>query len=47
MEKLKGQFEWKKGDRFALLVNGLGSTPLMEQYIFINDVKQLLEAHLV
>ena len=44
VEKLKGQFEWKKGDRFALLVNGLGSTPLMEQYIFINDVKQLLEA---
>lgn len=33
----------EKGDHFALLVNGLGSTPLMEQYIFTNDVRQLLD----
>ena len=42
--KLKEAFEWEKGDEFGLLVNGLGSTPLMEQYIFMNDVKELLEA---
>ncbi|ANZ98773.1 DhaKLM operon coactivator DhaQ [Carnobacterium divergens] len=41
--KLKAAFDWKKGDHFALLVNGLGSTPLMEQYIFTNDVRQLLD----
>lgn len=27
---------------FAILVNGMGATPLMEQYIFANDVRQLL-----
>lgn len=29
--------------RIALLVNGLGATPLMEQYLFLNDVKTSLE----
>ena len=30
--------------KYAILVNGLGATPLMEQYIFCNDVfKQLQE----
>lgn len=42
--KLKEQFKWQAGDEFGLLVNGLGSTPLMEQYIFMNDVKELLAA---
>lgn len=42
--KLKGQFNWQAGEEFGLLVNGLGSTPLMEQYVFINDVKELLAA---
>ena len=41
--KLKQDFNWKSGDRFGILVNGLGATPLMEQYIFINDVKDQLE----
>lgn len=40
--KLKKEFQWKKGDSFAILVNGMGGTPLMEQFIFMNDVKQLL-----
>lgn len=42
--KLKAAFQWQAGDKFGLLVNGLGSTPLMEQYIFMNDVKELLAA---
>lgn len=42
--KLKVAFQWQAGDKFGLLVNGLGSTPLMEQYIFMNDVKELLAA---
>ena len=42
VEKLKGQFNWAKGDKYGVLVNGLGGTPLMEQFVFMNDVKALL-----
>ncbi len=42
VEKLKNEFAWQKGDSYAVLVNGLGGTPLMEQFVFMNDVKQLL-----
>ena len=31
------EFSGQDGD-FAILVNGMGGTPLMEQYIFANDV---------
>lgn len=41
--QLKKAFDWQKGDHFACLVNGLGATPLMEQYIFIHDVQAILE----
>lgn len=41
--KLKATFDWKKGDSFAVLVNGLGGTPLIEQYIFYKDCLALLE----
>lgn len=40
--KLLNSFEAKAGDRFAILINGMGNTPLMEQYIFANDVAALL-----
>ncbi|MGO3733194.1 MAG: dihydroxyacetone kinase subunit DhaK [Vagococcus sp.] len=40
--KLKQEFNWSKGDQYGVLINGLGSTPLMEQFVFINDVKALL-----
>ena len=33
-----------KGKQYAVLVNGLGSTPLMEQYVFFNDVANQLGA---
>ena len=33
---------FSKGQKYAVLVNGLGSTPLMEQYIFFNDVAKKL-----
>lgn len=42
MEKLTDSFEIKADDKFGILVNGLGSTPLMEQYVFANDVANLL-----
>ncbi|MBO0480597.1 dihydroxyacetone kinase subunit DhaK [Vagococcus fluvialis] len=44
VEKLKSEFKWAKGDTYGVLVNGLGSTPLMEEFVFMNDVKALLEA---
>lgn len=40
--KLLEAFEAKSGDRYALLINGMGATPLMEQYVFANDVAGLL-----
>ncbi|MEG0255849.1 MAG: dihydroxyacetone kinase subunit DhaK [Vagococcus sp.] len=42
VEKLKGEFSWKTGEKYAVLVNGLGGTPLMEQFVFMNDVKERL-----
>lgn len=42
--KLIEAFEAKPGERYALLINGMGATPLMEQYIFANDVASLLGA---
>ena len=40
--KLLESFDAKCGDRYALLINGMGATPLMEQYVFANDVASLL-----
>ena len=42
VEKLSEGFQLKVGERYGLLINGLGSTPLMEQYVFANDVAKLL-----
>lgn len=43
MNKLKSIYHWEKGEAFAVLVNGLGATPLMEQYVFANDIRRLCE----
>jgi len=43
VNKLKSQFHWKKGEKFAMMINGLGGTPLMELFVFSNDVRRLLE----
>lgn len=42
VQKLLSSFEVQEGDKFALLINGMGATPLMEQYVFANDVARLL-----
>ena len=34
---------FEAGDEVAVLVSGLGATPVMEQYIFYNDVANLLQ----
>jgi dihydroxyacetone kinase-like protein len=43
-DRLKSAYPLKSGDKLAVLVNGMGSTPLMELYIFANDVYKLLKA---
>lgn len=43
-DKLLEAFDAKSGERYALLINGMGATPLMEQYVFANDVASLLGA---
>jgi phosphoenolpyruvate---glycerone phosphotransferase subunit DhaK len=35
---------FKSGDEVVLLISGLGSTPVMEQYIVYNDVEKILRA---
>ena len=40
--KLLEAFEAKSDERYALLINGMGATPLMEQYVFANDVASIL-----
>jgi len=45
IEQLKKAFNWSKGDEYAVLVNGMGATPLMEQFVFMNDVKKILVDH--
>jgi dihydroxyacetone kinase len=39
--KLKHLHQFKPGEHYAFLINGLGATPLFEQYIFANDVRRL------
>lgn len=43
VNKLKQQYNRNELTKAAVLVNGLGSTPLLELSIFMNDVQQLLE----
>lgn len=42
VEKLVQSFDAKEGEKFGILINGMGATPLMEQYVFANDVAHLL-----
>jgi len=43
-DKIKAELKLKAGENVAVFVNGLGGTPLMEQYVFMNDVLALLKA---
>lgn len=43
VDKIGGEFGLKSGDRVVVMVNGMGATPLMEQYIFANDTFGLLK----
>lgn len=42
-DKIKAELKLVSGEKVVVFVNGLGGTPLMEQYVFINDVLALLK----
>lgn len=39
VDKLIESFDAKSGEKYGVLINGMGATPLMEQYVFANDVE--------
>lgn len=41
--KIKKELALEKGSEVVVLVNGMGATPLMEQYVFVNDVLSVLK----
>lgn len=43
VDKILAKYD-KKPEQIGVLVNGMGATPLMEQFIFMNDVLNELEA---
>jgi len=43
LDRILGEMAPARGDRVALLVNGLGATPLMELYIMNRRVRQRLD----
>lgn len=43
MERIFAEQDYKRGDEVAVLVNGLGGTPMEELYILFRRVSQLLE----
>ncbi|WP_192802825.1 dihydroxyacetone kinase subunit DhaK [Streptococcus agalactiae] len=43
VDKLIESFDAKSGEKYGVLINGMGATPLMEQYVFANHVAKLLE----
>lgn len=47
MEKILGDMNLSEGDEVAVLVNGLGGTPLMEQFIVNRKVNKILEENKV
>ncbi|MCQ2557465.1 dihydroxyacetone kinase subunit DhaK [Ligilactobacillus equi] len=44
LTKIDENLHLEADKKYAILVNGMGATPLMEQYIFSNDVLDWLEA---
>ncbi len=44
VERINREHQLIAGDKVVVLVNGMGATPLMEQYVFSNDVHELLSS---
>lgn len=47
VNKLNEEVHFASDKKYAVLVNGMGATPLMEQFIFSNDVLNKLETYQV
>jgi dihydroxyacetone kinase-like protein len=45
MRNILADFEYKKGDEVAILVNGLGATPLEEQYLAVRRIDEILSSN--
>lgn len=43
MEKILADMPWTEGEEAAVLVNGLGATPLDEQYIVMRKIHQIMD----
>jgi len=43
MKKIINDLPFESGDEVLVLINGLGATPLLEQYIIERKVDQILE----
>ena len=43
MEPILKDIPYRAGDEVAVLINGLGATPLEEQYVMFRRVKQILD----
>lgn len=44
MQRIVGDLPYKAGDEVAVMVNGMGATPLMELYIIFNEAEKFLAA---
>ena len=44
MEKILKDLPYESGDKVAVMINGLGATPLMEQFIMNRRVSEILQA---
>lgn len=45
LDKIIAELKLTHGEEVVVFVNGLGGTPLMEQYVFMNDVLSILKEH--
>lgn len=43
IDKIVAELKLKQGEEVVAFVNGMGGTPLMEQYVFMNDVLTILK----
>jgi dihydroxyacetone kinase-like protein len=43
IDKIVAELKLKEGEEVVAFVNGMGGTPLMEQYVFMNDVLNILK----
>lgn len=43
VSRLLKDFDARPNEKYGVLVNGMGSTPLQEEYVFAHDVSRLLE----